>query len=158
MSSHRILSDLFKAPFRMAYPGNGGTVTVDRDRAVVPVVTTTSETLTLARPNRLGVTCTIELDTDGGDLTLTVTGGYNDAGTETLVLGTAGHFVTFFSVKVGSAFYWRVLASNAVKETTSVAEAAFVAGSGTAVNDNSTFGGYTIQQIVKALQNLEILT
>ena len=41
---------------------------------------------------------------------------------------------------------------------TGIAEAAFSAESGTTVNDNSTFGGYTIQQIVKALQlqgNLE---
>ena len=45
-----------------------------------------------------------------------------------------------------------------VKPTTGVAEAAFSASSGTAVNDNSTFGGYTIQQIVKALQNLGLLT
>ena len=36
---------------------------------------------------------------------------------------------------------------------TTVAEAAFVENAGgTAVNDDSTFGGYTIQQIVKALQ------
>jgi len=42
--------------------------------------------------------------------------------------------------------------------TTSVGEAAFTANSGTAVNDNSTFGGYTIQQIVQALQDQGILT
>ena len=44
------------------------------------------------------------------------------------------------------------------KRGTGVAEASFTQGSGTAVNDNSTFGGYTIGQIVKALQlqgNLE---
>jgi hypothetical protein len=40
---------------------------------------------------------------------------------------------------------------------TGVAEAAFVEGTGTAVNDNSTFGGYTIQQVVQALQNLGLL-
>lgn len=44
------------------------------------------------------------------------------------------------------------------KETTGVAEAAFVQGSGSAVNDNSTFGGYTLQQVVKALQLQGLLT
>ena len=39
------------------------------------------------------------------------------------------------------------------KLSTSVAEAAFVANAGgTAVTDDSTFGGYTIQQIATALQ------
>jgi len=43
-------------------------------------------------------------------------------------------------------------------ETTSVTEAAFVENAGgTAVNVDSTFGGYTLQQVVKALQNHGIL-
>lgn len=44
-----------------------------------------------------------------------------------------------------------------VQPTTGVGAAAFVAGSGTAVNDASTFGGYTLKQVVKALQNLGLL-
>jgi hypothetical protein len=43
------------------------------------------------------------------------------------------------------------------QETTSVAAAAFTANSGTAINDASTFDGYTLRQIVKALRNLGIL-
>lgn len=46
-----------------------------------------------------------------------------------------------------------------VRPTTGVAEAAFVENSGgTAVNVDSTFGGYTLQQIVQALQSLGLLT
>jgi hypothetical protein len=41
--------------------------------------------------------------------------------------------------------------------TTSIASASFVANSGTAVNDASTFDGYTIKQVVKALRNLGLL-
>lgn len=41
---------------------------------------------------------------------------------------------------------------------TGVAESAFVANAGgTAVNDDSTFGGYTLQQVVKALQIAGVL-
>jgi hypothetical protein len=43
------------------------------------------------------------------------------------------------------------------QETTGVAAAAFTANSGTAVNDASTFDGYTLKQVVKALRNLGIL-
>ncbi|MFA6065249.1 MAG: hypothetical protein WC746_05395 [archaeon] len=49
-------------------------------------------------------------------------------------------------------------ATPVVKPTTSGAAATFVAGSGTAVNDASTFDGYTIKQVVKALRNLGLLT
>lgn len=41
--------------------------------------------------------------------------------------------------------------------TTSGAAASFTANSGTAVNDKSTFDGYTISQVVKALRNLGAL-
>lgn len=44
------------------------------------------------------------------------------------------------------------------RATTGVAEATFTANSGTAINDNSTFGGYTLQQIAQALQDVGILT
>lgn len=44
-----------------------------------------------------------------------------------------------------------------VQPTTAGAAATFVAGAGTAVNDASTFDGYTIKQVVKALRDLGIL-
>ncbi len=45
-----------------------------------------------------------------------------------------------------------------IQSSTSVAEAAFVANAGgTAVTDDSTFGGYTIRQVVQALQNKGVL-
>lgn len=49
-------------------------------------------------------------------------------------------------------------ATSVVQPTTSGADATFVAGAGTAVNDASTFDGYTLKQVVKALRNLGLLT
>lgn len=43
------------------------------------------------------------------------------------------------------------------QETTSVGSSTFVANTGTTVNNNSTFDGYTIAQVVQALRNLGIL-
>ena len=45
-----------------------------------------------------------------------------------------------------------------VKPTTGFAEAAFTVNAGTAVNDDSTFDGYTIRQVVAALRALGLLT
>ena len=76
---------------------------------------------------------------DGGDVVLGTTTGTK--------IGTAT------SQKIG--FY---NATPVVQPTTGVAEAAFVENSGgTAVNIDSTFGGYTIQQVVEALQTLGLL-
>jgi hypothetical protein len=50
-------------------------------------------------------------------------------------------------------------ATPVIRATTSVAEATFVENAGgTAVNVDSTFGGYTLQQVVQALQDIGILT
>jgi hypothetical protein len=76
---------------------------------------------------------------DGGDVVLGTTTGTK--------IGTATN------QKIG--FY---NATPVVRPTTGVAEAAFVENSGgTAVNVDSTFGGYTIQQVVEALQTLGLL-
>jgi len=48
-------------------------------------------------------------------------------------------------------------ATPAAQPTTAGASATFVAGAGTAVNDASTFDGYTLKQVVKALRTLGIL-
>jgi hypothetical protein len=44
-----------------------------------------------------------------------------------------------------------------LQPTTAVAAATFVVGVGTAVTDASTFDGYTLGQIARALRNMGIL-
>jgi len=48
-------------------------------------------------------------------------------------------------------------ATPVAQPTTAGAAATFVANTGTAVNDASTFDGYTLKQVVKALRNLGLL-
>jgi hypothetical protein len=109
MSGHNALHDISNAIFEMLDPGDAGTIRPDRHSAVCPVVTTAPQTRTLAAPLRAGLIVTVVLKTDGGDLTLTVTNGYNADADTTIVFGDAGDFVTFLSVQVGSTYYWRVL-------------------------------------------------
>jgi uncharacterized membrane protein len=111
MSAHRVLFDLKNAPYQMTDPGASGTVTVNRQLAVVPVVTATAEARTLAQPTKAGLLCTVLLKTDGGDLTLTVTGGYNQGGDTSITFAEAGDWVTLQSVVSGTSYYWRVLGS-----------------------------------------------
>jgi hypothetical protein len=59
-----------------------------------------------------------------------------------------------------AAPHFRTENGNIIKlyqETTAVAAATFVVGVGTAVTDASTFDGYTLKQVVKALRNMGIL-
>lgn len=108
--SHRIPFDLRKAPFLMVDPGDTGTINMDRWGGVVPVVTAAAETRTLAQPTKAGLQCTVVLDVDVGDLTLTVTGGYNAAAQEDIVFDDAGDWATFASYKSGSSYLWGLVA------------------------------------------------
>ena len=68
---------------------------------------------------------------------------------------------TTAGTKIGTATaqklgFWN--ATPVIQQTTGVSESVFVENSGGAVvNVDSTFGGYTAQQIVQALQNIGAL-
>lgn len=67
---------------------------------------------------------------------------------------------TTAGTKIGTATtqklgFWNV--TPIVQPTTGVTSATFVANAGTAVNDASTFDGYTMGQVVKALRNTGLL-
>jgi len=136
MSAHRALFDLLAAPYLIPDPGAGGTILVDRQLCVVPVVTAAAEARTLAQPTKAGLIATVLLDADGGDLTLTVTGGWNLAGATTLTLGDAGESVTLKSVKAGASYYWRPLQAAPVSSASQAA-----AGTMTTVGANTGTAG-----------------
>lgn len=112
----RVRHDFFKGPADIPDPGYSATesertITIDKQDGVCGVVTTgTGDARTLRRPTKSGVVGTVVLDTDGGDLTLTVTGGYNNDGDTAIVFPSAGNFVRFVSIKFGGAYYWRAIA------------------------------------------------
>lgn len=84
---------------------------------------------------------------------------YNIAGTPSVVANTfkmysndivAGNACPHFKTENGGII-------KLYQETTAVTSAAFVSNSGTTVHETSTFDGYTLQQIVKALRNTGLL-
>lgn len=88
--------------------------------------------------------------------------GDTTAATEQLEFADAKNikFQTTTGTKIATATSQKLSFWNAtpiIQPTTGVAGATFVAGAGTAVNDASTFDGYTIKQVVKALRNIGLL-
>jgi len=144
MSGHNVLHNLYKAPFVVAHSTASGTLNVDRYGVVFAVTTATAEARTLAQPTKAGLLCTVVLDTTAGNLTLTVTGGYNADGDTSITFADAGDFVTFLSIKVGTSYYWRAIA----QEGTNVALETFAvdvltATEVVATNVNATTGRIT---------------
>ena len=130
MSAHKVVFDLFRSPYLKSDPGDAGTLTVDRQFAVFPIVTAAAETRTLAQPTKAGIQCMLVLDAYvAGACTLTVTGGYNKGGETSMVLGAAGvagDWVVFRSVKVGASYYWRVVASEGIATSRSFYQSAII--------------------------------
>lgn len=82
----------------------------------------------------------------GGDL------GIADGKNITFATTTGTKFGTSTSQKLG---FWN--ATPIIQPTTGVTASTFVANAGTAINDASTFDGYTVGKVVKALRNTGIL-
>jgi hypothetical protein len=95
------------------------------------------------------------------DGSTTLNGTLAQNGTVTMSDGSNIAVGSTNGTKIGTATTQKIgfyNASPVVRPDTGVAEAAFVENAGgTAVNDDSTFGGYTIRQVVQALQNLGLL-
>ena len=134
---------LYKSPSTIPDPGyhateSKRTITIDKDGGVCPVVTTgTGDTRTLRRPTKAGIVGTVVLYTDAGDLTLTVTGGYNADGDTSITFDDAGDFVRFMSIDVGGTYYWRAIAQEGTNVALEEAEFdAIIAGAITG-GDNS---------------------
>lgn len=147
---HRILSDLYRAfasvgPGVGKDPGNAGTISPVEWGQVFSIVTAAAETRTLARPDRPGVMVSVVLDTDGGDLTLTVTGGYNQAGDTAIVFGDAGDTVTFLSVKTGTTFQWTVVSQVGTNLSTLATQAIVAPG---AITVDGTVNRVTVTNAV----------
>lgn len=155
MSAHRVLRDLYRAyesvgPGIGRDPGASGTITPTHWGQQFLIKTATAESRTLARPTMAGIMTSVVLDTDGGDMTLTVTGGYNAAGSTTIVFGTAGDMVVFMSVKTGTTFQWTAIAQEGTNievggdQTQAITAAAAVIVDGTVNRATLAGGAYAI--------------
>jgi hypothetical protein len=94
-----------------------------------------------------GITLLLENSTGANNFEFLDNGNISIPSTNGAKIGTAT------TQKIG---FWN--ATPIVQPTTAIAESAFVENSGgTAVNDDSTFDGYTLRQVVKALRDAGLL-
>ena len=141
-----------------ADPGASGTITIDRQLQYVPLVSATAETRTLARPTRKGVVCFIFFETDGGDITLTVTGGYDAAGSTTKTLNTAGQLLMFVSRAIGTTYSWELVSETVPGGGNLITEAGvgITSGTGTVYQSSVTeVGGIIITRILLDVTGLD---
>ena len=113
MGSHNAAYEMYQsALMQEKFKATSGNLAADRSPCYIPIDTTAGPAaLTLDRPTKASVFCAIVLDTDGGDLTLTVTGGYNyDESPATITFTNAGNFVLFYSIDVGGTLRWQMVA------------------------------------------------
>ncbi len=157
MSAHRALRDMFRAfesvgPGIGNDPGNAGSLNVTLWGQIFLITTAAAETRTLARPDKAGIMTTVVLDTDGGDMTLTVTGGYNSAGDTSIVFGDAGDTVVFLSVKTGTTYQWTVIAQMGTNLSTLATQAITTAG--TAITVDGTVNRVTLTNAINGAVTL----
>lgn len=134
MTAHRVNFDLAQADLSIPDPGNAGNIVCDRTPSYCPIVTTGAETRTVPRAIAAGLILVVEMQTDGGDCTVTVTGGYNQAGTTTFVLDDVKDAVLLWSINNGTTIDWVRLGSNGVANADAVTlNGAVVLGSTLAV-------------------------
>lgn len=89
-------------------PGDAGTISV-RQSGMLHLRSAGAETRTLPRPGGKGTILWIDMETDGGDITLTVTGGINEDGDTTFVFSDPGQFLLLVSTYQSAAntYQWR---------------------------------------------------
>lgn len=111
MAGHKVLFDIHRAEQALDR-GNASTIICDRSPMYVGLISAGAETRTLGRPTNVGEIITLVHKTDGGDITLTVTGGYNENGDTTFTFSDPGQFAMFVSGYDGTSFFWRMFANH----------------------------------------------
>jgi len=116
---HDFLYDWSTAPWRRSDPGDGGSFNETACAYYPMVLGATSETATLPAPAKEGLMVILSVDTAGGGTrTVTVTNGYNQDEETSIAFSDARDMAVFFSIKVGTAYRWALIAEEGTTATT----------------------------------------
>jgi hypothetical protein len=107
MSSHDHPYEQSTAVWAINDPGASGTINATFS-GVVKLVSATTETRTLGDPTFLNQNLVLEMDVDGGDITVTASTAFDEAGDTTLVFDDAGEYAQFIAIEIGTALVWRL--------------------------------------------------
>lgn len=150
MTPHQILPRLLQVDQTTQASTDAATLVPKRQFDVIRLVSgSTGETRVFARPTRAGTFATLNFVTDGGgDITLTVTGGYDETGSTTMVFSDTGDFAIFESMEEGSGTYvWRLIRSEGVSGPVQMGGSLSLAGT-LAVTGASTLAAATASGLI----------
>lgn len=110
MSRHNSAQNMFGAP-GLPDPGNAGNIAVERSPCVIALRSLAAETRTVLNPTRAGAILLLQMQLDGGDVTVTFATAYNEDGDTVFTFSDVGQFAAFISfVDSAGAYYWRKFA------------------------------------------------
>jgi len=125
MGAANTTSDLFRSVTEMPDPGSAGTITVNRSPVVCNLVSAAAETRTLANPTRAGAILILHMRTDGGDITVTASTAYTEAGATTMVFANVGEFVVLVSLMTAAgAYFWRAISNSNIANNSLITQGA----------------------------------
>ena len=112
-TAHRIHHDLYRADKVLKDPGDGKTIRFNEDLQICEMVSTTTETRTLAAPTKPGIRAVIRMLTDGGDIVVTAAEGL-DTGLDTVAtFADASDLLSLISVSLtATTCRWEILEGN----------------------------------------------
>ena len=111
MTAHRVAKDLSKADLNILDPGASGTIVIDRYGGVCEMESAAAESRTLDDPLSGGLRATVRMRIDGGDITLTASGGLNVAGNTTATFADVGDQLDLISIETATdgTYRWEIL-------------------------------------------------
>ncbi len=110
-SQHRIHKALFSADKILTDPGDGKTIRVREDLQLCEMVSVTAETRTLANPTKSGIRFVLRMLTDGGDIVVNCSNGFNNAGENKATFNDASDLINLISVETATrgVFRWQIM-------------------------------------------------
>jgi len=110
VSAHRLHHELYSGGKILTDPGNGKTIQVAKDLQICEMVSTTTETRTLANPTKPGIRFTLRLFDDGGDVVVTASNGLNVTLNPAATFADDGDQLEMISVtKTTGVYRWEIL-------------------------------------------------
>lgn len=111
MDPHNIHHKVYNAEHVMTDPGNGGTIRVTEDLQICEMVSVAAETRTLENPRKSGTRFILRMKTDGGDIVVTASNGFNNAGESKATFADASDLLNLISVETATkgVFRWQIM-------------------------------------------------
>lgn len=103
MDPHNIHTHLYQADHVLKDPGDGKTITVREDLKICEMVSVAAETRILANPTKSGIRFVLRMKTDGGDIVVTASNGFNADNETKATFDDASDLLNLISVEKTAA-------------------------------------------------------